>query len=302
VVGANGFVGSHLVDALAAAGHEVTAFDRFSSGAESYTQPGVRKVVGDFMNRADLQGALRGQDQLFHFLSTTSPVTAENDPTFDIRTNVVASVECFQMCVDAGVQRVTFASTGGAIYGDQATEDLCETDPTLPVSPYAIGKLAIEHYLRYFQVKYGLDHLALRLSNPYGTRQHANRRQGVIPIFLHEVAAGRPLTVYGDGSMVRDYIYLDDLVAMIAATVDRTCAHHTYNLGSGRGSTVNEIVDTIRAVTGMEVATTPIPTPPTFVHRVVLDVSRFTGEFGVGATTNLETGIARLWAELGGGR
>lgn len=297
VIGANGFVGSHLVDALATAGHDVTAFDRFSSGRTAYISEGVHDIAGDFMNRAELQTALTGQELVFHFLSTTTPATAEDDPTFDIRTNVAASVECFQLCVDAGVRCVYFASTGGAIYGDQGARDLSEADPTLPISPYAIGKLTIESYLRYFRVKFGLEHVVLRLSNPYGTRQHPHRRQGVIPIFLQDVASGRPVTVYGDGSMVRDYIYLDDLVQMIVAVVGRPCRHHTYNLGSGRGYSVNEIVAAIERVTGIDIERKAVPTPPTFVHRVVLDVSRFVGEFGIRATTELDDGIARLWSE-----
>ena len=197
VVGANGFLGSHLVDVLSARGHHVTAFDRFS-GEQRYTATGVRRLVGDFMNRADLRGALEGQQHVFHFLSTTSPATSEGDPTLDVRTNVAGSIALFELAVDAGVERIAFASTGGAIYGDQTSALITEQALAMPISPYAIGKLTIEGYLRYFERKHGLQSVSFRISNPYGPRQHPHTKQGVIPIFLQRIAEGLPVTVLGD--------------------------------------------------------------------------------------------------------
>ncbi|MFP5346599.1 MAG: NAD-dependent epimerase/dehydratase family protein [Actinomycetes bacterium] len=297
VVGANGFIGSHLVDALVRRDHEVTAFDRFATARPSFTSRTVRLVAGDFMNRADMAGALEGQEVVFHFLSTTDPATAENDPTFDVRTNVASTVEMLKLSVDAGVDKVVFASTGGAIYGDQDKLVFSEDDPTLPVSPYAIGKLSIENYLRYFRVKWGLDYLVFRISNPYGTRQRPHKKQGVVPIFLREIAKGEPITVFGDGEMVRDYIYVEDLVEMIAGTAPAPTRHRLYNLGSGEGRTINQIVDAIRAVTGRAVEVVHRPTPRTYVDHVILDASRFTDEFGLRATTSLHEGISKLWTE-----
>ena len=140
-----------------------------------------------------------------------------------------------------------FASTGGAIYGDQGDKTVfSETDPTYPV--YAIGKLTIENYLRYFRRKHGLNSTVLRLSNPYGPRQNPNKRQGIIPIFLRQLALGRPVTVFGDGTMVRDYIYVADLAEMVAATVGRDPDQSLYNVGSGTGYSILEILDAVRAV------------------------------------------------------
>ncbi|WP_169079662.1 NAD-dependent epimerase/dehydratase family protein [Microcella alkalica] len=298
VVGGNGFIGSHLVDALDEAGHAVTAFDRFSSGAATFRSSRAVQLPGDFLSRSDLRTAVAGRDVVFHFLATTSPATAEADPTLDIRTNVTQSVELLSACADAGVGRVVFASTGGAIYGPQQRSGFAETDPALPVSPYGIGKLAIEHYLRYFRVKHGLHSTSLRISNPYGTRQHPNRKQGLIPIALRQIARGESVTRYGDGSMVRDYIYVDDLVRMIVPLAEVDPQHEVYNLGSGRGHSVREVLETIAAVTGRDVPVREIPTPSTFVDRVVLDVSRFDAEFGIRAPTSLEQGIAATWTDM----
>jgi UDP-glucose 4-epimerase len=298
VIGANGFLGSHLVDELVRLGHEVTAFDRFSAQLPVYAAAGVRQFAGDFMNQADVTDAVAGQDFVFHFVSTTTPATAENDPILDVRTNVASSIELFQHCVDAGVQKVFFASTGGAVYGDQPGVRLTEEALPLPVSPYAIGKLTIEGYLRYFGVKHGLDSVSFRISNPYGPRQRANKKQGVIPIFLHRLANGRPLTVFGDGSMIRDYLYVTDAVRMIAATVGSPTAHSVYNVGSGTGTTLSEVLAIIARVTGIEPEVLAEPTPSTYVHRVVLDTDRIRHDFGYDEFVPLDEGIAATWRQI----
>lgn len=298
VVGGNGFLGSHLVDALSDRGHAVTAFDRFSAGAPNFRSSSATILAGDFLSRTDLRAAVAGRDVVFHFLATTTPATAEADPTLDIRTNVIQTIELLTACVAAGVGRVYFASTGGAIYGPQERSDFSETSPTLPVSPYGIGKLAVEHYLRYFRVTHGLQSTSLRISNPFGTRQHPNRKQGLIPIALREIARGGTVLRYGDGSMVRDYVFVDDLVRMIAPLVDAEPKHDVYNLGSGRAHTVAEVLASISRVTGIDFPIREIPIPATFVDRVVLDVSRFDGEFGIRVPTSLDEGIAATWAEI----
>jgi len=302
VIGANGFIGSHLVDSLAREGHEVTAFGRFSSPEPMYTASGVTAFRGDFLNRSDLERAVHGAELVFHFLSTTSPATAESDPSLDIRTNLVQTVTLLESCVAAGVGHVYFASTGGAIYGPQGREEYVETDPTMPVSPYAIGKLSIENYLRYFSVMHGLRSTALRISNPYGTRQPPHRLQGFIPIALRQIAQGKPVVRFGDGSMVRDYLYVEDLTRMITSMVGSTPQHDVYNLGSGAGHSVNEILDALRRVTGVDFEIEERQVPATFVDRVVLDTTRFGTEFGGLELTSLEAGIRETYNEIRGQR
>ncbi len=300
VVGGNGFLGSHVVDQLVERGHEVTVFDRFTSPQPLYTGAGVRRITGDFSRADDLRGALRGQEYVFHFLSTTTPATADNDPSRDVRTNVADSVGFFELAVEAGVSRIHFASTGGAMYGDVLDTSIAETAVPAPVSPYAIGKLAIEGYLRYFHRRHGLESVSYRISNPYGPRQHPDKKQGVIPIFLHRIAEGRSLEVFGDGSMVRDYIYVGDVARMITETVGRPARHAVYNVGSGVGVSLNEIVRLAGAVTGRTPEVEHRPQPTTFVDRVVLDTARFTAEFGVSPSVPLEEGIALTWRDISG--
>lgn len=295
VLGANGFIGSHLVDELAAAGHTVRAFDRFGDPIIRYLpNDAIEKMAGNFLNYDDLMRAIDGMDYVFHFISTTTPVTAENDPLIDVETNIKMSIRLFDGCVKMGTKKLIFASTGGAVYGSGTTGPIQETALTQPISPYGIGKLTIEHYLRYFRTKHGLDSLVFRISNPYGERQPLHNKQGVIPIFLQHIAHDEPITVLGDGSMVRDYVYVGDVAHMVAMSF-MSAKNTLYHLGSGQGVTVNEVVDAIKRIVGKDVKIEHKTAPSTFVDKVVLDVQRFQQEFGDQTNTSLDEGIRRTW-------
>lgn len=301
IIGANGFLGSHLVDELDRRGHEVTAFDRFSTATPTYTSQSVTRIAGDFLNRADVFVAVQNQDYVFHFLSTTTPASAEDDPTLDVRTNIASSIDLLSMCVEAGISRVYFASTGGAIYGDQPGVVLDENAIPQPVSPYAIGKLAIEGYLRYFERKYALASVVFRISNPYGPRQHVGKMQGVIPIFLNNIRHGLPVTQFGDGSMVRDYLYVQDAIQMMADAVEAGATQGLYNIGSGVGTSVSDVLDAVRKVTGVDPEIAVVSIPPTFVASSVLAVDRFRSEFGPQNVLSLDQGVERTWDAIRSG-
>ncbi|HUS25888.1 MAG TPA: NAD-dependent epimerase/dehydratase family protein [Nevskiaceae bacterium] len=296
VLGGNGFIGSHLVDSLIEAGHSVRAFDRYGDRpAKFLAHTNVETYKGDFLNRADLSNALQNMDYVFHFISTTTPITAENDPLIDIETNIKMSIQLFEECVNHKIKKVIFASTGGAIYGASSVgKPLAETVLPLPFSPYAIGKLTIEHYLRYFNKKFGLNSLTFRISNPYGERQSLLSKQGVIPIFLQHIAGNEPITVLGDGSMVRDYIYVKDVARLITASFEQA-REQLYNLGSGRGETVNELIQAMEAVVDRPIRRNQQEVPVTFVDKVVLDIGLYTSEFGDQPMTSLEEGIRKTW-------
>ncbi|WOF22358.1 NAD-dependent epimerase/dehydratase family protein [Microbacterium betulae] len=298
VIGGNGFIGSYVVDELVAAGHEVTVFDRFS-GLRRFRADPVREVAGDFLNVGDVEDIVAGQDVIFHLLSMTNPASAEADPLLDIRTNVTASIELFRVAAEASVGHLYFVSTGGAIYGEQPTNVVDEDATPLPVSPYAIGKLTIERYLDYFRRVHGLQSTILRLSNPYGPRQSPTRRQGVIPIFLRNLASGRPITVFGDGSMERDYIYVEDAAKMLVAPMAGGGRHAVYNVGSGRSHSLNEIIASIRRVTGIEPVIERKPTPPTFVQHIALSTDRYRSDFGEPTRlVDLDEGVRRTWTTM----
>jgi UDP-glucose 4-epimerase len=295
VLGANGFIGSHLVDALVMAGHDIRAFDRLGDSKPRFLQSQkIELFKADFLNRDDLERAVQGIDYVFHFISTTTPATAENDPMIDIDTNIRMSIHLFEECAKQQVKKVIFASTGGAIYGSTSGEPIAEAALPQPISPYAIGKLTIEHYLHYFNKKFGLDSLVFRISNPYGERHALNAKQGVINIFLEQIARNEPITILGDGTMVRDYVYVADVADMIAGSFE-SASQQLYNLGSGQGHSINELVEVMERIIGKQVQKVQKENPATFINKVVLNTERFQTEFNLPPKVGLEDGIKRTW-------
>lgn len=298
VIGGNGFIGSHLVDSLARRGLEVSVFDMFDNADPRWVARDIKTVSGDFLNLGDVETAVQGVDVVVHMLSTTDPATAERDPTLDIRTNVLSSISLFELCAQAGVKHIYFPSSGGAIYGPQDRQSFNENAPTRPISPYAIGKLAIENYLNYYYHRFGLCSTVVRISNPYGTRQNPRKRQGVIPIFLRQIMQGNPITVMGDGTMIRDYIYVEDVAEIMARMITDGTPHTLYNLGSGHPTSVNQIVEVIQEVTGVQVQVRHTPVPSTYVPHVTLDVTRLRKDFPDIRLTRLGTGVRKTWTEM----
>lgn len=306
VLGANGFIGSHVVDSLSERGYAVRAFGSFGDDTVRFNQSeNVEIYQGNFLNRAEIKDALEDVDYVFHLISTTTPATAEADPMVDIETNIQGSVALFQECVArGGIKRVLYTSSGGTVYGErQGDQAFSEEEPLRPISPYAIGKVTIENYLRYFNVKHGLSSTSFRIANPYGPRQPKHRKQGVIPIFLDKAMNQEALSVLGDGSMVRDYVYVRDIADMMVETLKHNPQYDVYNLGSGKGYSLAEILVSIENVTGQkpEVSYSQ-DVPSTFIHTSILDSSRYSEEFGDKNLIDLDTGVALTYDYIKGQR
>ncbi|HEV7454689.1 MAG TPA: NAD-dependent epimerase/dehydratase family protein [Candidatus Saccharimonadales bacterium] len=301
IIGANGFIGRHLVTRLAAVpDNDIVAFDRFSGQDEGGLHPfaayqNITVVRGDFFDKGSLEEAIAGAEYVFHLISTTTPATANDNPFIDIETNVRGSLTLFDFCVKHHVKKVIFISSGGAVYGGIDSDKASEDTPPEPRSPYGIGKLTIEHFLRYFKYTSGLDYVAYRVGNPYGPGQNIYGKQGVIPIFMRHFLEQEPITVYGDGSMTRDYIYIDDLIDMLAGSYAAANAQAEYNVGSGQGASVNQLIELIGACAGHQAKKEFLPTPATFIQNSVLAIDRFTNEFNIRPTTSLTDGIAKTW-------
>ena len=297
VLGANGFIGSHIVDRLAAEGAlTVRAFDRFSRAPQFHLAPTVTVLKGDVRSDKTLDKALAGTDYVIHCLSATSPFTAEDNPVADIK-NLLRSVEIFDHCVRAGVKKIVFISSGGAVYGKMAEKkQVNEQDAPMPVSPYGICKLSIEHYLEYFKRKHQIDYVVYRLTNPYGPRQIFKQNQGVIPAFLHRILQDQEITVFGDGSHSRDYIYIEDAVDMITRTFQLPNKHPIYNIGSGTQTTLNEILTLLKHIFDKEITVTRRPAPTTFLKKTDVSIQRFCAEFGEPTLTPFYDGLSKTIA------
>jgi UDP-glucose 4-epimerase len=198
------------------------------------------------------------------------------------------------MCCDAGVKKIIYPSTGGAIYGRCSDKPFKEDDAVNPISPYAINKLALEGYLKYFRNSRGLDYVIYRISNPYGPLQNVTGAQGIIPIYLNKIKNNLPLDVFGDGSMRRDYIYIKDTIDMICKSFEKT-SQDIYNLGSGSSNTINDIIYEISKVTKQSVQINYMPERATDIKNVELDMSRFYNEYNMRANTSLSEGIFHTW-------
>lgn len=298
ILGGGGFLGSHLTEALLHGGYHVRVFDRFITGVGNLA--GVADEIelwkGNFLNESEVREALKGMDLLFHYISTTDAVSAMQDPISDIEDNLIGSVRLLQLAAEAGVQKVIFPSSGGTVYGPTMLTPFKETDPVNPVNPYAISKLAFERHLHYMHAVTGVEFIILRYSNPYGERQDPSGRQGVIPKFLHEIRKGGRPRVFGDGSMIRDYIYVKDAIQATMMVLESGTRERVFNVGRGTGVSLNELVAIMSEVVGKEITPEFVEDHGLHVPVAIVDISRIQKEVGWAPTTDIREGIRRTWA------
>ncbi len=296
VVGGNGFLGAHLVDALVADGWQVDVFDRFST-APRYRSTSARAHRGTFSVGDEIRQAVDGHDLIVHALSGTTPSNSLGGPQADLQANVVPTLDMLGEAVRTGVGRVLFISSGGTVYGS-AQGAVPEDAPLMPISPYGIGKVATEHYLRYFEIEHGLRSASLRVANPYGLRADGTLPEfGLVSALLRAAATDGRVTRLGDGSMVRDYLHVDDVIAQARPVIADPSFSGALNIGSGAGRSVQEIIDLVRATTGAALPVDEREVPASFVDHIVLDTTRFAERFGTVSQVPLREGIERTWRE-----
>lgn len=252
VLGGKGFIGSHLVDALLADGHFVRAFDRPNviSLSKKIVASNYEEIEGDFASEADISAAVVGCDICFHLVSTTLPKSSNADPVFDIETNLMGTVRLLNHAVENGIKKIIFLSSGGTVYGRPLYTPINEAHPKNPICSYGITKLTIEKYLGLYEQLHGLEYTVLRLSNPFGPRQRIHASQGAVAVFLGKALRGETLEIWGDGSVVRDYIYISDVIQSILRSIECTGNERVFNIGSGKGLSLNEVLDGIEVVIG----------------------------------------------------
>ncbi len=298
VLGGCGFIGSHLVDLLLREGHDIRIFDRSEENFR-LALPDVDYRLGDFTDPVAIADALQGVDAVFHLISTTFPSTASRDPIRDVRENLIGTQQLVEAMLEAGISRLLFLSSGGTVYGITETVPIPETHPLRPINAYGITKVAIEHFLEMYRRTRGLSPIVVRASNPFGPRQSHTGVQGVVTTFLNRIAHGEPVEIWGDGSVVRDYIYVRDLARFcaIAGTSDR---EGVYNAGSGQGTSLLDLLETMKQVTGLSFERNFRPAPPTDVPVSVLDCSAAKRDFGWSAEQDLSAGLQATWAWISG--
>ena len=298
VTGGAGFIGSHVADAYLAAGHAVGVVDDLSTGTRENLDPRASFWQVDIRS-ADLEAILADfrPDVINHHAAQMSVSASVRDPRRDADINILGTLNLLEAAVRHGVRRVIFASTGGAMYGDQDAVPTTEKVFPRPVSPYGVAKLAVERYLHAYQAMHGLRAIALRYSNVYGPRQNPHGEAGVVAIFSRGILEGRELTVNGDGGQTRDYVYVGDVVRanMLATEVALDQELAILNIGTGTETSVNDLVHVFREISGKEVLWRHGPPRPGEQRRSSLECSPAKRFLGWEATTDLRTGLARTF-------
>lgn len=294
VTGGAGFIGVNLVAHLSESGdYEITVLDNESLGDRRHIEQfGIRFLSGDIRSETDLDVALEGQDAVVHLAADTRVMDSISDPLHNFEVNASGSFRLLQACRRCGVNRVVAASTGGAILGE-APAPVHEEMVARPLAPYGASKLAMEGYLSAFAGAYGMNACALRFSNVYGPG--SLHKGSVVAHFLKSVLTGNDLTVYGDGSQVRDFLFVGDLVHGIRRAIEGE-ASGVYQLGSGRPTSINELISEIGRVIGVE----PLPVRyadarPGEIHTTWCDISKARRKLGFDPSIPLRDRLEETW-------
>lgn len=294
ILGGAGFLGRHAGCAMAAAGYEVWSIDGAVLSPVANFPWLAGQVVADFSDVSAWLDACQGADVVVHLASATVPATANNDPVLDAQANLLGTLRLLNGLREKSPQsKLLFASSGGAVYGIPQSVPLDEEHPTLPIGAYGVTKMAIEHHLRIAETLYGLQYRTLRLSNPYGEWQRPHGIQGVIAVFAHRALHGTPLDVWGDGSVVRDFVYAADVGRAFVAAAQHQGLGRIFNIGDGAGHSVNHIIRTLEHLLGRTVERRVLPARPFDPPINVLDIRRARDELNWQPTVAFEEGVAK---------
>jgi UDP-glucose 4-epimerase len=260
--GGAGFIGSHVAESLLERGHEVAVVDNLSSGKRENIPEAASFYETDIRT-----GCLRvfeefGPEALCHQAAQMDVRRSVREPDFDAEVNILGTIRLLQNCVEHGVGKVVFASTGGAVYGEQDTFPASEDHPQYPLSPYGVSKLAGERYLNFYRVQYGLPYVALRYANVYGPKQDQHGEAGVVAIFCGHMAAGRTSTVNGSGEQTRDYVYVGDVARANILALEGEVPSGAYNVGTGVETSVNELYELLSEIAGKDLPPEHGPAKP----------------------------------------
>ena len=291
VTGGAGFIGSHIVDALIEKGHKVVVLDDLSSGSIKNLPRKIRFIKLDV--RSNNLGTLfleENFDAVYHLAAQMDVRKSVADPKFDASVNIIGGLNLLECCAKYDVKKVIFASTGGAIYGEQDYFPADEKHPLRPLSPYGVAKLSFEQYLFYYKEIYGIDYISLRFANIYGPRQNPHGEAGVVAIFTTKFLNGEEPVINGDGKQTRDYVYVGDIVDANIRALDYP-GTGIFNLGTGIESDVNILFRQLRDLTGTECEEVHGPAKKGEQLRSVLDNALAKDVLGWEPKISLEQGL-----------
>lgn len=299
IFGGGGFIGSAIADRLLRDGHELRIFERprVNVYREFSGNEKVTWITGDFMSAHDVGMAISGVDLVLHLVSTTLPKNSNDDPIYDVQSNLVSTLQLLNAMVAQHVRKIIYISSGGTVYGNPVYLPLDENHPTEPRTSYGITKLAIEKYLLMYQDLHGIKVNILRVANPFGERQRIETAQGVVGVFLSKAIQNQSLEIWGDGSVIRDYLYVSDVAEAFACAVDYSGTKSIFNISSGVGTSLNEMIDLLEQVLGRVIVRCYQASRPFDVPVSVLANHLALQELGWQPQVKLKEGIAKtaIW-------
>jgi UDP-glucose 4-epimerase len=292
VTGGAGFIGSHIVDAYVAAGHEVVVLDNLSTGKRENVNPQARLVVMDILDDGLASLIEKEKPEVVNHHAAQINVTVSlNDPAADVRLNIEGTVRLLDACRRHAVRRFIFASSGGAMYGEVPGAPAAEDTVVKALSVYGVDKYAAELYAAVFSRSFGLEYVALRYANVCGPRQDPFGEGGVVAIFANGMLGGRDLTIFGDGETVRDFVYVKDVAAANLAALTSP-ANEAFNIGTGVATTLNDLYRSIAGITGCRKTPRRGPERLGDIRRSLLDATKAERVLGWKPRYSLESGLA----------
>lgn len=291
VLGGGGFIGTNLCRRLAADGHRVRAFGRRRLFPRELS--GVEWCEGDFNDPVALRNAIESFDVVFHLIHATMPRAADLDMAADIRHNIIPTLGLLGLCGRDTGRRVVFVSSGGTIYGRAQQVPTPESAPAEPICAYGISKLAIEKYLALHEHLHGLDFRVLRVTNPFGPFQIALKNQGVVAALIASGLSGERMEIWGDGSVVRDFVFVGDAVEALVAAAGDGSGERIFNIGSGEGRGLREVIAVIERIMRVRINIEWTPGRPLDVPVSVVDIGRAREFLNWAPETSFEIGLER---------
>ena len=309
VTGGAGFIGSHVVDAYIAQGHDVAVIDDLSTGYREFLNPKARFYQVDLADRDAVRSVFAREqfDLVNHHAAQVDVRVSVADPLGDARTNIMGLLTLLEACRDFSVKKFIFISSGGVIYGESEALPLSENAPKQPISPYGVAKLASEFYLFSAKQTWGLEYIALRYANVYGPRQTPKSEATVISTFARALARGEPVTIFGDGEQTRDFIFIQDVVSANLLATEQISAINralrassiddlAFNVGTGRETSVNQLLEIFAQTLQRKCDARYAPARPGELRRNALDISKAKRVLGFAPKVSLEHGLRETMA------
>ena len=297
ILGAAGFIGTNLaLELVKDEGNVITLVDKDKSYFDNAVLGCYSNIIlkeSSFELDNDYDSLVENQDIVYHLVSTIVPTNSNQHIPQDLMSNVIFTSYLLEACVRQKVKKVVFISSGGTVYGKEKDCPLSEDTATNPICSYGVQKITIEKLLYLYKYMYDLDYRVIRLANPYGPYQRPNGVLGAVTTFTYRALMNEEISVFGDGSVVRDYIYIDDAIRGIMNIVNGESKHRTFNLGCGYGTSINEVLDAVSKSLGLELNVVYKPGRKVDVPVNFLDISRYEQAFGKLNAISLEEGIKK---------